>query len=332
MKTDIKATILPAAAAITLTTIVIVGHAAGQQSPDRGVQQATFSRPASGDAVQKARFSRQAVHKGDEVEQNIALEMRLTMTMRQANQVVGNNRTVVRTHQRRIITTTNVERDLATAVAVRYPVATKQMSAIDGGKGDAADTNSTPAQSTPIQQPVQGKAYVCHREPGDQGQLLVTDEAGNRPPTDEYEIVAQQMQMVGRPNPLAQFLTDRTISVGEKVELPNGIASQIFNLGERFGKVTRFTLTLQKVQSEGGATCAVFLASVEAASNNSTQMRLDVEGPLVVDIATCRAQRIDLIGPIGMSETRGSYSTAYQMIGTGRLQMSIASTYRDAKR
>ena len=56
------------------------------------------------------------------------------------------------------------------------------------------------------------------------------------------------------------------------------------------------------------------------------------EGPLVIDVATCRAQKISLVGPIGMSETRGSYSTAYQVIGTGKLQMSIASTYRDAKR
>ena len=140
------------------------------------------------------------------------------------------------------------------------------------------------------------------------------------------------MQMVGRPNPFAQFLAGRTIAVGEKIELPNDVASQIFNLGDRFGKVTRFTLTLQKVQSENGARCAVFLASVEAASTDSTQMRLEVEGPLVVEVDTCRAQRIALVGPIGMSETRGTYSTAYQMIGTGRLQISIASTYRDVQR
>jgi hypothetical protein len=33
-----------------------------------------------------------------------------------------------------------------------------------------------------------------------------------------------------------------------------------------------------------------------------------------------------------MSETRGSYSTAYQLIGTGQLKTSIESAYRDAKR
>ena len=71
-------------------------------------------------------------------------------------------------------------------------------------------------------------------------------------------------------------------------------------------------------------------AAVQAASNSATQMRLEVAGPLVVDVATCRAQRIAFIGPIGLSESRGSYSTASQMIGTGRLQMSVASIFRDA--
>ena len=151
------------------------------------------------------------------------------------------------------------------------------------------------------------------------------------PPTEERDIVAQQMDMVGRPNPFAQFLAGRTIAVGEKLELPKDLAAQIFNLGDKFGEVTRFTLTLQKIQPEGGANCAVFLASVEAVSSDASQMRLQVEGPLVVQVDSCRAVRIGLVGPIGMSETRGSYSTAYQVIGTGRLQMNIASTYREAK-
>ena len=58
-----------------------------------------------------------------------------------------------------------------------------------------------------------------------------------------------------------------------------------------------------KSRIKAARTFAVFQANVDAASNNRTQMRLEVEGPLVVDVATCRAQRISLLGPIGMSET-----------------------------
>ena len=309
--------------ATALVMILIVGTATGQQPPDSHVEQATFSRPASSDAAQQVSFARQATRVGDEIEQNLGLELRMTMTMRQANDLVGKSQTTVRTNQKRVLTTTEVDHGRIAAVRLQYPVATRQESIVEG-----TETN----EPTLSPQPVQGKTYICKRNSGENGELVVTDESGNRPPTDEYEIVAQQMQMVGRPNPLAQFLDGRTIAIGEKVELPPAVASQVFNLGDKFGKVSRFTLTLHKVQTEGGVKCAVFQANVEAFANAATQMRLEVDGPLVVDVATCRAQEISLAGPIGMSETRGSYSTAYQVIGTGKLQMGVASIYRDAKR
>jgi hypothetical protein len=309
--------------ATALVMILTVGTASGQQLRDSRVEQATFSRPASSDAAQQVSFSRQTTHVGDEIEQNVGLDLRMTMTMRQANELVGKSQTTVRTNQKRVLTTTEVDHGRIVAVRLQYPLATRQESIVEG-------TESNEPTLSP--QPVQGKTYICKRDSGENGELVVTDEAGNRPPTDEYEIVAQQMQMVGRPNPLAQYLDGRTITVGEKVELPAAVASQVFNLGDKFGKVSRFTLTLKKVQTEDGVKCAVFQANVEAFANAATQMRLEVEGPLVVDIATCRAQKINLAGPIGMSETRGSYSTAYQVIGTGKLQMGVASIYRDAKR
>ena len=309
--------------ATVLVMILTVCTAAGQQQPDSHVEQATFSGPASSDATQHVSFARRATRVGDEIEQELGLELRMTMTMRQANELVGKSQTTVRTNQKRVLTTTEVDHGRIVAVRLQYPMATKQESIVEG-----TETN----EPTLSPQPVQGKTYICRRDSGENGELIVTDEAGNRPPTDEYEIVAQQMQMVGRPNPLAKFFAGRTVAVGEKIELPNAVASQVFNLGDKFGKVSRFTLTLKKVQTEGGVKCAVFQADVEAFANAASQMRLEVEGPLVIDVATCRAQKIRLLGPIGMSETRGSYSTAYQVIGTGKLQMSIASTYRDAKR
>ena len=41
---------------------------------------------------------------------------------------------------------------------------------------------------------------------------------------------------------------------------------------------------------------------------------------------------LSLSGPIGLSETRGSYSTASHLFGTGRMNMRIASVYGTAKR
>ncbi len=296
------------------------------------IKQASFTHAAAGDdAAQTIHFGRQAARVGDRIEQNMSLEMRLKLTMRRENELVGNNQTTVRTKQHRIVVATAVESGMTMAARVQYPEATKQVIAAEAASG-TAQVSEAVAQYPAAAQPVEGKTYLCQREPGENGILQVTDEKGNRPPTEEYDIVAAQMDMIGRPNPLAQFLGGRDVKVGERFELPKDLATKVFNLGDKFGEVTNFELTLQKIESQDGAQCGVFLANVEAAANGASQMRLQVQGPLVVQADSCRAVRVDMNGPIGMSETRGSYSTAYQVIGTGHLQTSISATYREAQR
>ena len=300
---------------------------AGAQSPTPSpspAQQASFRDSAIQSGASTVHFARQAARVGDEVEQSVSLEMRLTTLVRQQNQVLDQTKTTMRVMQRRAVTTTEVEAGRITAVAVRYLEATKQLTA----SGNAAASEPSP----PTAQPVQGKAYRCRREAGDGGRLVITDEQGQTPPAEEHEIVAQNMEMIGRNNPLADFLAGQSIAVGQTIALPKDVAERLFNLGERFGEVQRFDLTLEEASVEEGTPCALFRAHVEAASNDSSQMRMEVAGPLVVQVDTCRSVRTSLSGPIGMSETRGSYSVARQLIGTGQLNMSIASRYRDTAR
>ncbi len=320
------------AAVVVVCVACAISLRSGAESPESAastqVKQAAFTHASSDDAgTQSVRFGRQPSRLGDRIEQNVQLEMRMKLTMRRESELVGNNQTTVRTKQRRVIVATAVEGGTIMAARVQYPEATKQATAADG----AAKNGEVSAAYQPVAQPVQGKTYLCMREPGENGKLNVTDETGNRPPTEECDIVVAQMDMIGRSNPLAQFLAGREVKVGESFELPKELASRVFNLGDKFGEVTHFELTLRKVSVENGAKCAEFLANVEAAANGASQMRLQVEGPLVVQADTCRAVRVDLDGPIGMSETRGSYSTSYQVIGTGHLKTSVAATYREAQ-
>ena len=124
------------------------------------------------------------------------------------------NETTMRNTQRRAVTTTEVLSGRTQAVLVRYPEATKQMLVGADASQPAAD-GKAPETSPPVPQPVQGKAYRCRREPGDNGKLIVTDADGLIPPLDEFEIVAQGMEMVGRANPLAEFLAGRSVAVGQ---------------------------------------------------------------------------------------------------------------------
>jgi hypothetical protein len=313
---------MPVTSLARTSTFVIAFALCGLRASadEPALQQATFDRTAPRAGQQTVQFLRRSPRTGDEIEQNVSLEMRLTTSVRQGNELVEKDRLAIKSYQRRAVTTTEVAASRTTAVEVRYVEATKHIAA------------STAPNGSPIAQPVHGKTYRCRREAGDAGTLTITDAAGNTPPTEELEIVAENMATVGRPNPLMDFLAGRTVAVGETLTLPQEVAEQVFNLGERFGEVNRFDLRLEKLASQNGLRCASFQATVEAASNDSSQMRMQVAGPLIVEIATCRAVKLALNGPIAMSETRGSYSNVQQLIATGQLKMSIDSIYRDAAR
>jgi hypothetical protein len=318
---------------ITLCLAIAVavgpGTAFGQPAStkrDSAVQRTAFVRSGNNGQLPPVRFGRNAARVGDRTEQKLTFEMRLTTSLRQGNQIVEKNQTTMRIDQQRVVTTTEVADGRAMSVMVRYVAATKQMAVIEqpaSGNEPSAGSNAMPQTV----QPVHGKMYRCKREGGEDGKLHVFDEAGQDPPSDELEIVSQNMEMIGRANPLAEFLAGKTVAIGETLSLPQDAADRLFNLGDRFGEVNRFELTLRKTLMADDVPCAEFVARIDAASNDSSQMRLQVEGPLVVQIATCRAVRTELSGPIALSETRGTYSTVSHLFGTGRMSMRIASEY-----
>ena len=141
------------------------------------------------------------------------------------------------------------------------------------------------------------------------------------------------MDTLGRPNPLADFLGGHTVHVGDKLSLPHEVAERLLGLGDDLGQVSRFELVLTDVKTvERHAECGVFSASIDAASTNASQMRMQVDGSLVIQAGTCRAIEADFRGPLGMSETRGSLTEKYQLTGTGHISAKIATIYRDAIR
>jgi hypothetical protein len=320
--------------AVTLLASMLGAAVAIAQPIETGnapaLRQASFEQASRAPVPPSMKFGRYSPRVGDQVEQAVWLQMRLSTSLRQGNQLVTKDHTVMRNEQHRVVTAIDVDGNRTSAVNVHYLKATSQVA--HGSKGPQNGTASAQLDSVPVPQPVEGKTYRCRRADGDNPALIVTDADGKTPPSAEYEIVAENMETVGRTNPLADFLANRPVAVGETLELPLEAADRLFNLGERFGAVKRFELTLRDTRVIEGVMCAVFTASIEAASNDSSQMRLQVEGPLVVQIDTCRAVRAELSGPLALSESRGTYSTAHQVIGTGNLTVRVASMYSAAAR
>jgi hypothetical protein len=284
------------------------------------VTPASFERDIHSESPQTIHFARRAPQVGDQLEQSLTFDVQLHQLMRQGEHLVEQGEMATHRRQRRLVTTTDVASGAAVAALVRYPEATKQI--ITAHTADELRTLTVPIDP----QSVQGKAYRCHRT---DAELLITDEQRNIPPLDEFKIVAQNMETLGRANPLAQFLAGRTVGVGERLTVPHDVAERLLGLGEELGQVSRFELVLDDVKTIDGTPCAVFNASIDAASTNASQMRMQVDGPLVIQSATCRAVEASFHGPIGMSETRGSLTETYQMSGTGRISVSIHTVYRD---
>jgi hypothetical protein len=313
--------LLVIAAAIAAYAIANPACAQISNPPRNPVRTAAFERTESTATVQAVQFKRRPARVGDKTEQDILLKSKMSTVHRQSNKLHEKTHVEMEARQKREVTVKAVHDGRASTVLVHYH-----------GAGMVVESRGENAESEDKAEPIVGKAYLCCREGGLKGNLRVTYEDGTLPPMDEYEIVSRHMETIGQANPLADFLAGRTVKIGETLEVPRQVAAKLLNLDFEFGEMSRFDLKLETTEQKDGLLHAVFLALIEAESSGSSQMRMQVEGPLVVEANSCRAVNVDLIGPIGMSETRGSYSTVYQVIGTGQLRMSIESKYNDAKR
>lgn len=248
---------------------------------------------------------------GDGLDQTIELETTMRTRKRQSSEVLEEQQRQTGREQRRQVTVGVIEAGRVIGAEVTFLQSKEHRDQIE------------------VADPVVGKTYKCVRK---QEELQVFTESGKIPPLDEYKVVAKAMESLGKPNPLADYLVGRQISLGEEITLPNEVAQQVFGLDERLGVVARFVLKLTKIESFEGRLTATFATEVEAVGSGSTQMRLVLAGPLMIECASSRVVSTDLSGPIGMLESRGSLGNTYQIDGTGRLQLKIASRYRDFAR
>ena len=256
-------------------------------------------------------FGRRAPQVGDQVEQNVEVELSLRTLARQGTKVLERGEQRLLRRQRRVITADRVEAGRTLAAHVKFLSAERQM---DGQPKTA--------------EPVVGKTYHCQR---DGERLVIRNAQGELPPLEEFRLVTPCMEMLGRAHPLADFFAERSVAIGEKISLPEEIASELLGADDEFGKVSRFEMKLVRCEEVDGRDCAVFEAEIEAIGAGTSQMRLLVTGPLVLEVSSCRAISADFHGPIGMSEVQGGYGARYQVDATGKFRVAVSSKYGPAK-
>jgi len=263
-------------------------------------------------AEQAVQFRQQAAHVGDQVGQKLAINLDVNTTIVQSGQIAHQDRVKVRRRQDRLIEVLEVDQGKVRRARVSFPHSRQQ-----------SPDNQDPTE--PEVQPVEGKSYLVERS-GEQ--LFVTDPQGTIPLQNEFEIVVNSVQTLGLPNPLAKILLQRTVHVGDRIELPSELAEPIMGLGDSLGKVQKFELELKELLMVDAQRCALFDATIEIRGRQGDPTEVDIDGSITIQTDTCRTIEAKLAGPLHMTAAEQSY----QVTAAGEFRVAIRSHYGSEKK
>jgi hypothetical protein len=289
---------------------------------DSAVEPATAIEPRSGAGsitpAARVRFEQQATQVGDRVVQRIGAELTVAMKIVQSGQVAHESTTHMRRQQQRTIDVLEVAEGRVAKARVSFQASRRQ-------SPENADPNDYSAQL------IEGKTYLMHRTAE---RLNVTDAAGLIPPLEEYKLVMESLESVGKPNPLAELLAGRTLAVGEHLHVPREMARTVLGLGDQLGTVRRFELSLARLDdakprkpAEAAPQTAVFKAHIEVAPNDVSPLSVTLGGELAIEPASCRLLSIDLAGPVTMSSIERTAGGIFQYTAGGELRMAMRSQF-----
>ncbi len=310
---------------VLLTWLAAAAFAKAETDP--AVQPATAVEPqsAAGGAGPGARirFEQQAAQVGDRVVQRLGAELTVTTKIVQSGQVAHESTMKMRRQHQRTIDVLEAAECRVVRARASFQVSRRQ-----------SPENADPKDFSP--QPIEGKTYLMHRTAG---ALEVTDADGSIPPLDEYTLVMESLDSVGKPNPMAELLAGRALAVGERVNVPRAMAQSILGLGDQLGAVRRFELTLVRLAGDKASkpasdppSTAIFKAHIEVAPNDVSPLSVTLDGELAVEPASCRLQAMDLAGPVSMSSVERTPGGIYQYSAGGELKLAMRSQYgRDSE-
>jgi hypothetical protein len=284
---------------------------------DPAVQPATAVATPASPAGQVVRFRQQPTQVGDRVVQQVNVQLALATKITQSGQTAHESTNQMHRQQQRTIEVQEVAEGRATRIRATFPLSRRQ-----------SPENPNPDELTV--QPIEGKTYLVHRD-GDQ--LNITDAAGLVPPLEEYKLVAESLENIGKPNPLAVLLVDRHVTIGQRILVPRDMAQQLLGFKDPMGTVRRFELTLAHLQSADDdylSERAVFQTRIEIVPDDASPLTISLKGEMVVETNTCRLVSVQLTGPVQLSSIERTAGGIFQYSAGGELHLAIQSQYGSA--
>lgn len=282
---------------------------------DDSVEPATaISQRVAAPAGKSVRFHQQPTVVGDRVVQRLGVHLALTTKITQSGQTAHESTNEMRRQQHRVIEVLEVVDGRAIKARASFPVSRRQ----------------SPEDANPDEfatQPIEGKTYLMTRD-GDR--LSVTDLEGVIPPLEEYKLVAESLENVGKPNPLAVLLVDRHIAIGQRILVSRDLVQQLLGFDDPVGTVRRFELTLARLEpavEKHPAERAVFQTKIEIVPNDASPLTITLQGEMVVETQTCRLASVELAGPVQLSSIERTAGGIFQYSAGGELKLAIRSQY-----
>ncbi len=255
-------------------------------------------------------------HVGQEATQQVDFDVDLNMAITQSGQSISSSRRKIRRTQTRTVTVT--ETALGQVSKARVTFHRFEEAIIENSQ-----------QPVTVRGPVATKTYTIARTGG---KLVVTGQDGKTPPPGELAIVLASMGTIGEKNPLAGFLNDRRIAIGQTVRLPRKLAENLLGFAGAFGKPTEFSMKLISVRAIDGVDCAEFQTHIKAQAEGEAGQTMNMTGRFLLQVATCRAVLAEFSGPVAYSEKRGPAGGQYSVSVDGRLDVAIKTQYASRRR
>jgi hypothetical protein len=299
--------------------VVVVGMLVGAplRAEEAGVTPATAVTPAAPEtpAGPRIAFTQRDTAVGDRAVQRTGMHLNVRTRIVQSGQIAHDSTSEIRSQQQRTVDVTGVTEGRATKARVAFQVARRQ-----------SPDNPTPTELSPLA--TEGKSYLLERNGNE---LKVSDAEGRMPPEDELKLVAEALDGVGKPNPLAVVLGGRELAVGQRVFVPRDLAKSLLNLGSaELAEVNRFELTLDRIVPAKDATVsdvAVFRVKIDVQPGEGGELGVTLSGEMGVEPVGCRLASVDLTGPVHVSTIERTPMGIYQYSMDGELKLAIRSEF-----
>lgn len=253
-------------------------------------------------------FTARASHVNDATHQATEMVLAAERSIRHQNQIVATSQQKMHRSQDRVVTILKTAEGKPIQARIDYGDSTTRVEASE-------------QRNVKVIQPIAHKTYFVTRD-GDQ--LLFANETGKQITEEEDKLLQQQFQNFGKPNPLAEFLDGKRISIGQSIDVPEDVARELLGLTGHDGKTDRLSLRLVDRKAVAESECGVF-ETILRTSSDETSMSLLMKGQIVVDPATCQTKAIRLQGPVAISETRGPTEGRFVVSTNGSLQVNLKS-------